>query len=416
MQLLWLKSDYIVPPDTGGKIRTYNLLRELRKLCDVTYVSLKSSDTPNTEPLMQDCADEIVTVHRTDEIKQGIGFYSRVVRRIPSTLPYIVQKYRCPAIRRFQKSWPPASKSTEPAVIVCDFLEMTQNIDWSTPYPKVLFQHNVESLIWKRYVEHESNQMKRAYFSFEANRMRRYESKVCNRFDLVLTVSQEDRALLQSEFGVNRPMEVIETGVDINFFFPRPETTPVPGKLVFLGSLDWMPNIDGTRWFIHEVYPHVKSQFPGVTLDLVGRRPTAEIRRFAALDNSIGLIPDVPDVRPYIAQADLFIVPLRIGGGSRIKIYEAMAMARPVVSTRIGAEGLDLVPGHHIAITDEDPVAYANELVRLLTNPSARNAIAQQGFHFVVENFPWSRIAQKFHQLCLNLAQQPHKEKCHKPF
>jgi len=407
MQLLWLKSDYIVPPDTGGKIRTFNLLRQLRNLSDVTYLSLKSDRAPNTELLMQECADEISTVYRAEEVKNGLGFYMRVLGRMPSRVPYIAQKYRSSDILALQRNWPPVDRRGEPAVVVCDFLEMTENVDWTSPYPKILFQHNVESLIWQRYGEHERNPLKRAYFAFEAERLRRYEKAACNRFDLVFTVSKEDRSLLRSQFGVTRPIEVIETGVDVEYFAPRADVAPIPGRLVFLGSLDWMPNIDGTRWFLDEIYPRIKGSCPQVSLDLVGRRPTPEIQRWAAADSSIRLIPDVPDVRPYIAQAELFVVPLRIGGGSRTKIYEAMAMGRPVVSTRVGAEGLDLVPGQHIVVTDEHAARFADAIQRLLVEPSARNAIAQQGFQFVVENYPWSRIAQKFYQLCQQVARTP---------
>ena len=209
--------------------------------------------------------------------------------------------------------------------------------------------------------------------------------------------------MLQDEFRVQRPIEVIETGVDVDFFAPRPHVTPCPRRLVFLGSLDWMPNIDGAQWFVRDAYPRIRSAHPDTTLELVGRRPTPDIHRLVADDPSIRLVPDVPDVRQHIAQADLFIVPLRIGGGSRIKIYEAMSMGRPVVATRVGAEGLDLEPGTHFAETAEDPAAFADQIVQLLNDPAEKQRLAQQGYCHVVENYPWNQIAQKFHRLCQEL-------------
>ena len=180
MHLLWLKSDYVIPPDTGGKIRTYNLLRQLRQLCNVSYVSLKHTDTPNTEPQMQECAHEVETVYRPEESKHGIGFYGRVLARMASPLPYIVQKYACAQIHDYQDNWRAADQDDcQDGVVVCDFLEMANNVNWSTPYPKVLFQHNVESLIWRRYCEHADNWLKRRYFEFERRRLERYEAETC---------------------------------------------------------------------------------------------------------------------------------------------------------------------------------------------------------------------------------------------
>ncbi|HSH00864.1 MAG TPA: glycosyltransferase, partial [candidate division Zixibacteria bacterium] len=288
------------------------------------------------------------------------------------------------------------------AVIVCDFLEMAENVDWSTNAPKILFQHNVETLIWRRYFENESNTIKKAYFNFEQKRLAEYEKTACNKFDLIFTVSEEDKALLRDDFGVTTPIEVIETGVDTNFFKPAETIDPTPGRLLFLGSMDWMPNIDGIDWFVSNVYPLIKKTRPRVSLQIVGRRPGREVRRLTGLDPSINVIGDVPDVRPYIAGAELFIVPLRIGGGSRIKIYEAMAMRRPVISTTIGAEGLPVDNGEHILLGDR-PEQFADRVNDLLANPDKRDRIAANGFNLVREKYQWKSVARKFHSLCQEL-------------
>src|SRR5262249_12530102 len=162
-------------------------------------------------------------------------------------------KYLSKDIRSYQRhscsTRGPAHEDGE-TVIICDFLEMTGNVVWSLPCPKILFQHNVESVIWRRYYENEQDRLKKAYFWFEHLRLRRYESIACNRFDLVLTVSERDKEVLKHELGVTVPIQVIETGVDIEFFAPQPTVEPVPGRLFFLGSLDWMPNIDGLTRFV----------------------------------------------------------------------------------------------------------------------------------------------------------------------
>ena len=217
MRLLWMKSDYVVPPDTGGKIRTFNLMRELNSLCDVTYLSFKDSDTLNDEPEIGECAAEVITVYQPEELKDGIGFYGRVLRGMASQLPYIIQKYRSPKIVKHQRDFFRAND--EHSVVLCDFLEMAENVDWSLPGPKVLFQHNVESMIWERYFQTETNPLKKAYFNYERKRMSQYEAETCNRFDMVFTVSENDKTTLREQFGVTRPIEVLETGVDTDFFY-----------------------------------------------------------------------------------------------------------------------------------------------------------------------------------------------------
>lgn len=402
MRVLWMKSDYVIPADTGGKIRTYNLMRELNQLCDLTYLAFKSTQTPNDEPAIRSVADHVVTVYKQEEEKSGLGFYMRVLKGMASRLPYILQKYRSQKIVQHQRDVVREGQD-ETTVVLCDFLEMAENVDWSLPGPKVLFQHNVESMIYERYFQTETNPLKKAYFNYERKRMSRYEAEACNRFDLVFTVSDEDKAMLQNEYGVKRPIEVLETGVDTDFFAPITDTAVCSGKLVFLGSMDWMPNIDGMKWFVKEVYPQIRQHNPGVTLDIVGRRPGLEIQNMATQDDSIQVIADVPDVRPYIAECDLFIVPLRIGGGSRIKIYEAMAMNRPVVSTTIGAEGLPLTPDENIGIGDT-PDELAKKVLDLLRDPNAKNRISNNGFELVTQNYQWKNVAKKLRDRCMELA------------
>jgi len=397
---MWLKSDYIIPPDTGGKIRTYNLMRGLNKLCDLRYVALRNTPEAPSDSQIRECASEVTTFYSPEEVKEGVGFYLRVLAGMFSPLPYIVRKYRSAEIRNLQADF--CAQTGEPSVIVCDFLEMAENVDFSVPAPKVLFQHNVESMIWRRYFENETHPLKKAYFNYEAKRMAEYEKNTCNKFDLVFVVSESDKVILRDEFKVTTPIEVIDTGVDTEYFAPQPEVEVVPGKLVFTGSMDWMPNIDGIRWFVSEVYPLIRNVNPSVTLDIVGRRPTAEVTALAEHDSSITVTGGVPDVRPYLAQGDVFIVPLRIGGGTRIKIFEALAMRKPTVSTTIGAEGLPLESGRDILLGDT-PEEFAGQVNKLLEDSDIKNRVSKSGHTLVVENYRWEKIAQKFHRLIQQL-------------
>jgi len=400
MRIFWMKSDFIVPADTGGKIRTYNLMRELRQLCDVTYLAYQPTDSPRDRAAASACATEIATIHRPEEIKSGWQFYARVLCGLPSPLPYIARKYRSAAMRQLLVNSVARSRGQgEECIVLCDFLEMAENVAWDLPCPKVLFQHNVESVIWERYFQTESHPLKKAYFGFESRRLKRYESRICNRFDLVFTVSGKDAARLRDGLQVRRPLAILETGVDTEFFRPRPATPTIPGRLLFLGSMDWMPNIDGVQWFVEEVWPLIRSERPEASLDIVGRRPGVEVRRLVQTAPGLRVVPDVPDVRPYLAEADLFVVPLRIGGGTRIKIYEAMAMAKPVVATSIGAEGLPLDPARHIALGDS-AADFARCVVDLLACPSSKRRMAEAAHRFVVDNYQWNKVARNLLAHC----------------
>ena len=406
MQILWIKSDYIEPPDTGGKIRTYNLLFELNRRCCVTYVSLQSNAGCTSGVTTKDWASRVVTFPYSEERKSGLGFILRVLAAMFSTLPYIVQKYRSREIRDCQRELvtsPADSQSVNgDTVLVCDFLEMTENVDWSLPTPKILFQHNVESVIWRRYYEHERSPIKKAYFWFEHRRMRRYERRACNRFDMVLAVSLQDKKVLQQHVGVQTPIEIVETGVDTEYFAPQPHVEPTPGRLLFLGSLDWMPNIDGIEWFVRDVYPQVKKACPHVSIDIVGRRPIAAVQAMANGDQTVNVYGSVPDVRPFMAAADVFIVPLRIGSGTRLKIFEALAMRRPIVSTTVGAEGLPVEHGRHLLLADS-PEEYAKAIASMLENPEQKQAMAREGHELVTRNYSWKTVSARLHELCLNI-------------
>jgi glycosyltransferase involved in cell wall biosynthesis len=194
-------------------------------------------------------------------------------------------------------------------------------------------------------------------------------------------------------YGVAR-VNAVPTGVDVGFFQPAGET-PATTDLVFVGSMDWMPNVDGVVWFAKEVLPLIKKKLPGCSLAVVGRTPGREVTDLAERDAGIRITGTVADVRPWLWQSKVAIVPLRIGGGTRLKIYEAMAARTPVVSTTIGAEGLDIAPGENILIADS-PEAFADACARLLTDPGDRRRLADAAYQHVKAKHSWEAAAKEF--------------------
>jgi glycosyltransferase involved in cell wall biosynthesis len=215
-------------------------------------------------------------------------------------------------------------------------------------------------------------------------------------------VSEFDRDVFKKEFGLNNVLGHVETGVDIDYF-GQYKREPKKHSLVFLGSMDWMPNIDGIEDFIKHCYPKIKRDLPEVTLTILGRNPPDKIRQLGDSDSSITVTGTVDDVRPYLASAAASIVPLRIGGGTRIKIFETMAAGLPVISTTIGAEGLPITHDENIMIADSHD-DFAKASVALLEDDQKAQQIADNGYTLVEKNYSWQTVTRDFVDMLNNTA------------
>jgi glycosyltransferase involved in cell wall biosynthesis len=236
--------------------------------------------------------------------------------------------------------------------------------------------------------------------------MMRYEGQALQRFDALLAVSDTDRETFTRLYpGMQRgPIHVVRTGVDTEYFSPD-SSSEGGADLVFTGSMDWLPNEDGMVWFCREVLPLVRRQVPAVRLSIVGRAPTPAVVRLAA-DAGVHVTGRVDDVRPYMRAAALYVVPLRIGGGTRLKIFEAMAMGQAVVSTTVGAEGLAVTHGRDVLLADGAP-DFARAIVQLLSNIDQRRQLGRAARALVVEHFDWSTVARDLESALLRVASQP---------
>jgi glycosyltransferase involved in cell wall biosynthesis len=262
----------------------------------------------------------------------------------------------------------------------------------------VLFQHNVEAQIWRRHAAHASNPLKRLYFQLQARRMESFESAVCRTVKRVIAVSAEDARLMQSAYRLPPGhVQAVDTGVDTAFFEPPADQQSQPrADLVFVGSMDWMPNIDGMVWFVREILPLIHAERPETTVAIVGRKPAPEILALAG--DRVHVTGTVDDTRPWLWGSRVSIVPLRIGGGTRLKIFESMAARTPVISTKIGAEGLQVDDGSHISIADQ-PADFARACCRLLSSPEARAALSERAAELVRRRYSWDSVTSQFEGL-----------------
>jgi glycosyltransferase involved in cell wall biosynthesis len=395
MRILWLKNELLHPVDKGGKIRTYNMLKRLRRGHTITYLTLAPRNLdPVSAGLADEYCDRLIPIGWQSAGRSGPGFYFDLARNMGSAIPYSVQKYRTDRMRQAIRSELSANCYD---LLVCDFLTPSINVPRPLPIPSLLFQHNVESSIWRRHYENEDNKLRKAYFYTQWRRMIAYERSAVHWFDSVVAVSSLDRDFMQREYGANRVYDV-PTGVDTEYFRPA-GVTPDPAGLVFCGSMDWMPNEDAVTYFLTSILPAIAAKVPAVNVTIVGRNPSSRLRALAGSYSRVTVTGAVADIRSYVDRASCYVVPIRIGGGTRLKIFEGMAMGKPVVSTSVGAEGLPLSPGEDLLLAD-NPDAFAAAVVRILSDRPLAQRLAARGRAGVCARFGWDNAAGQFAEIC----------------
>jgi glycosyltransferase involved in cell wall biosynthesis len=394
MRILWVKVGGLWPLNSGGRLRSYHILKELSRRHPVVVLTTHGpGDGPEElAEQLSGCAGVVSLPHAAP--KQGSPrFAASLLASWLSPLPVDLWKWRVAGLRAAVDR---LIKNRDADLCVADFLTAVPNVPLRGPVPVMFFDHNVEHLIWRRLSRVEDRLWRRLPLEVEWRKMRRWEARACARADMTLAVSEADRDLLVDSSPGAR-VRAIPTGVDTEYFVPGP-CPEEPASLVFTGSMDWHPNEDGIRHFASQVLPLVRRQVPEVTVTVVGRSPGPGLRAAAAAAG-IRVTGAVADVRPYVSRASLYVVPLRVGGGTRLKIFEALAMGKAVVSTSVGAEGLPVVPGRHLLIED-DPAAFAGAVVSLLEDPERRAALGAAGRRLVEERHSWAHVAREFEARC----------------
>ncbi|MBV8819667.1 MAG: glycosyltransferase, partial [Acidobacteriaceae bacterium] len=322
MKLLWVKGDFLHPTTKGGQIRTLETLKRLHRWHEVHYVGLNYPPHPDALARAPEYCSHVHPIPHSVPSRRSLTFGLELVKGIYDSWPVSIRRYRSELMQRKIEE---LTRSDKFDWIVCDFLNASPNMpDLGSA---VLFQHNVEAVIWKRHADTARNPLARAYFGLQAKKMFEYERDVCRRVRSIIAVSESDAQIMRRDYGAKRVWPV-PTGVDLEYF--SPQRSPEVADLTFVGSMDWMPNIEGVQWFVREVLPLIRERRPDCTLAIAGRKPGPAIAALAEQDANIRVTGTVPDVRPFMWGATISIVPLRVGGGTRLKIYEAMAAKLPV--------------------------------------------------------------------------------------
>jgi sugar transferase (PEP-CTERM/EpsH1 system associated) len=396
MHILWIKTELLHPVDKGGRIRTYQMLRELHREHRVTYLSLDdgTASSDARERALEYCS-EVVTVPFRTRAKRTTGFYRELLQNLMSSLPYAIEKYRSPGLTRALRE---LVGRGDVDVVICDFLFPSINVPSDLGVPTILFQHNVEAAIWERHAQVATHPVKRLYMREQWRRMRAFEKAECRRFDRVVAVSREDCEALATSYGL-RGVEEVPTGVDTEFFRPSGQAPRNMNEVVFTGSMDWLPNEDAVEWFASQILPRIRAKLPDTVFTIVGRSPSKPVLELARAHPGITVTGSVDDVRPYMERAGAFVIPIRFGGGTRLKVYEAMGMEIPIISTTVGVEGLPVRDGEELLVADE-PEAFANAVVRVLRDEELSLRLARTSAERVRREFGWREVSARFAAIC----------------
>jgi glycosyltransferase involved in cell wall biosynthesis len=246
-------------------------------------------------------------------------------------------------------------------------------------------------MLWRRMADTEQSALRKLSYRIEAGKMAAYETRTLQRFQHVIAVSDHDRKEMLA-LAPGCSITVVPTGVDTEKYQPSPSTSGNPPLIVFTGSMDWEPNIDAVEYFCREIFPTVLAGFPNARFQIVGRNPHSRVRKLAS--SSVEVTGTVPSVAEYLRNATVVIVPLRIGGGTRLKIFEAMAMRKAMVSTSVGAEGLDVTSGKDCLLADDAP-SFAAAMLAVLRDPALRRSY-EDSAAALAARYDWSQIARRF--------------------
>jgi len=389
LRILWIKANKLLPVHSGGDIRSYNIARQLAQRHELTFLSYYdgAKDRDYERQLGERFPGAICIATEKAEgslLNRGIDY----VGHLASPLPYAVGRFACKAV---QQKLQELFDEHRFDVAICDFLDAAVNFPSQLSTVSVLFQHNVESEIWRRHAATESNLVKRRMYSMEFKKMARFEGQAVRKFHHVIAVSEHDRSLMEAWVESSR-ITVVPTGVDLEQYKPDVSKSPASPMVMFVGAMDWEPNIDAMEYFCRQIWPVVLARIPDAKLRIVGRNPGQRVRALTA--PSIEITGRVSSVAEHLHDASVVVVPLRIAGGTRLKIYEAMAAGKAVVSTSIGAEGLDVHDGRDIVLAD-DPDSFSDAVLTLLSDHLSRRQYERAAAELAAR-YDWAVIGDQF--------------------
>lgn len=391
-RLLFISPRFLFPMESGGQIRSGQILRHLHdRHFKITLLSPATAGLERryAETIKSICANFISYRRQPrpswqSQLSRAAALWAPLPVSVVSDVSVELQNLIAAELRR------------EYEIVVYDFIHAAANfIPYASP-TQIVFTHNVEHEIYKRQAEMSQPFWRHALWQAQYKKMRAFETAALSWFDRIIAVSEKDRDYFQRQ-NPAWDIKVIPTGVDLEYFrYRAPQRAP---EIVFVGSMDYAANIEGIGWFLRQVWGRLKRKHPAATVKIIGRYPPASLLKEFAHDCQIRFTGRVDEVYREARSGGVYIVPLRVGSGTRIKIFEAMAMGIPMVSTRIGVEGLPVTPNEHYLEADA-PQDFADAVDVLLSDPVLSRRLSQQARRLVEENYSWEKVAAVFAQCC----------------
>lgn len=407
VRVVWLSHIIPHPPVSGLLQRSFNLLRQAARRHDLHLLALNQhrihADEEQAARSRRSLADlcESVRVFDPDvrASRTSVAWWSMTAKSFFSRMPYDVNWMRSPSLRSYLES---SDDVTETHLLHVDTIGL---FPYTAHFPAasvILNHHNVESHMMARRADLERNPAKKIYFRREQAKLARYERQVCPQVATNLVVSELEGERLRS-VAPGSEVDVVENGVDTDYFSPL--TPPGSGSegLVFVGGMGWYPNREAVEYLISDIWPALQADDPNRTLTVVGRDPPDSLTKRASEDSRVRVPGFVDDVRPYVDRAMAYICPIRNGGGTRLKILDALSMGKPLVATGFAVEGLSLQEGRHF-LKAETPEEYVRQIGRLEQDPDLRKSLGTQGRDFVESRYSWAVIGRRMEKAYLRSA------------
>ena len=398
LNILWISHFVPYPPKGGCFQRSYNLIKEVSKNNNVYLIALRHKDK-TTHP-------EAETIKAQSELEKlckkviiidvfsfsGLNYYFMALKSIFSINPFSVNLFKSKYLGNVITK---LANDIKFDVSHYDTISLCEYMDHSGSVPKILNHHGVESFMIRRRVNTERNIIKKLYLLIESYKLHKYEERNCHRFFMNITVSEDDKLMLKKISPVSR-FEVVENGVDVDFFKQKDDHKNT-NRLIFAGRMDQYSNVDAIMQFCRNVWPLVKEKLPEMRFSIIGNNPPQKLREMAINDQRIEVLGYVDDVRPYFAGATISICPIRDGGGTRLKILDAMAMGMPIISTTIGCEGIDVSPGKDVLIANT-PEEFVCNIGRLIDDDMLRGKLSNNARKTAENKYSWNIIGQKLNK------------------
>lgn len=396
MKILWISQNVPYPPKTGVLQRNYNLIREASRIGEVTLAAILKEDILPGEFDLDEALKELGKFCRKIEVirlpieSSALRLYGTALQSLFTRDPFSVNWVKC---RKMAAKLRELTKETSFDVIHFDTISLAVYHDIGKDVGRVLNHHNIESHLLQRRTLVANNYLKRSFYALEGRKLQRFEANVCPEFDINFTVSELDKDRLL-DLAPGTKADVIANGVDVDYFCPQPSTKTETPSVIMVSGMNWFPNRDAVIYMCDQIWPKLVQAYPTLSWVVVGSSPPTQLLDLAKQDQRVTVTGFVDDVRTYIAKADVYLCPMRDGGGTRLKILDALAMAKPIVATTMAYEGISVTPEKNVLVADS-PDEFVTQIGRLLNDEELCGKLGAEARQFVIDHYSWPVIGKQ---------------------